>query len=67
MEATGEPYYPVPTPEARAMADRYREAAAAEARTTFIGRLGRYQYYNMDQVVAQALHESRKLAALARP
>ena len=33
----------------------------------FVGRLGTYKYYNMDQVVAQSLALYRKLADLRRP
>ena len=61
-EETGEPYYPIPGPESRSLAEQYRQAAESEPHTTFLGRLGRYRYYNMDQVVAQALHEFHKLA-----
>jgi UDP-galactopyranose mutase len=47
--------YPVPRPENRALYERYAQLAAAERGVTFVGRLARYQYLNMDQVVAQAL------------
>ena len=53
--AVGDPYYPVPRPENRALYERYAALAAAERDVTFVGRLARYQYLNMDQVVAQAL------------
>ncbi len=53
--AEGEPYYPIPRPENRALYDAYRELAGALDHVTFVGRLGTYHYYNMDQVVAQAL------------
>jgi len=33
---------------------------------TFVGRLARYQYLNMDQVTAQALATFEKLAASGR-
>ncbi len=52
--ADGDPYYPVPRPENRRLYERYAALAAAED-VTFVGRLARYQYLNMDQVVAQAL------------
>ncbi|WP_189068567.1 UDP-galactopyranose mutase [Deinococcus radiotolerans] len=59
--AEGDPYYPVPRPE---NAERYR-AYEALTRTrpdvTFVGRLATYRYYNMDQVVAQALTTYRRL------
>jgi UDP-galactopyranose mutase len=32
---------------------------------TFVGRLATYKYYNMDQVVAQALMTFRKIAERA--
>lgn len=57
----GDPYYPVPAPAARELYERY--AALAEAHSdsvTFTGRLATYKYYNMDQVVAQALAEARR-------
>ncbi|MHB8367208.1 MAG: UDP-galactopyranose mutase [Acidithiobacillus sp.] len=52
----GDPYYPVPRPENDALYQQYREMADAEASVTFVGRLAQYRYYNMDQVVASALH-----------
>jgi hypothetical protein len=54
-EAEGDPYYPVPTQAAAALARRYAERAAATPDVYFVGRLGTYRYYNMDQCVAQAL------------
>lgn len=57
----GDPYYPVPAPESRALYDKYAALARSVCReVTFTGRLGTYKYYNMDQVVAQALAESRR-------
>jgi UDP-galactopyranose mutase len=53
--ADGDPYYPVPRPENRELYQRYAALAARETCVTFVGRLARYQYLNMDQVVAQAL------------
>jgi len=54
-------YYPVPTPEAQQLAEKYRRRAARESAVTFLGRLANYRYFNMDQVVALALAEFRKL------
>jgi len=51
----GEPYYPVPRPENRELYKRYERLAASCEDVTFVGRLARYQYLDMDQVVAQAL------------
>ncbi len=51
-----EPYYPVPTSENRRIYSMYRERAESEAgRIVFAGRLGSYQYLNMDQAVGAAL------------
>jgi UDP-galactopyranose mutase len=57
----GEPYYPVPCSEARALYKRYEALALSEKNVTFIGRLATYQYLNMDQVVGQAMAAFRKL------
>ena len=51
----GDPYYPIPRPENRELYHRYEALAAARPDVLFVGRLARYQYLNMDQVVAQAL------------
>jgi UDP-galactopyranose mutase len=51
----GEPYYPVPTAGSRDLYRRYAELASAEEDVTFVGRLARYQYLDVDQVTAQAL------------
>jgi UDP-galactopyranose mutase len=59
----GDPYYPVPTPENGALYKRYAELASLTKRVHFVGRLGTYRYYNMDQVVAQALTLCKQLAA----
>ena len=53
--AEGDPYYPVPRPENAALFRRYQALADAMPAVTFVGRLATYRYYNMDQVVAQAL------------
>src|SRR5690606_10617763 len=53
--ADGDPYYPVPQPRNAALYRKYQELADATTGVHFLGRLGTYKYYNMDQVVAQAL------------
>jgi UDP-galactopyranose mutase len=60
-QAEGDPYYPIPRPENKALYKRYEEAANNEANVVFVGRLATYQYYNMDQVVAQALATFKRL------
>ncbi|RXN88226.1 UDP-galactopyranose mutase [Achromobacter aloeverae] len=51
----GDPYYPIPRPENAALYRRYQALADEETGVRFVGRLATYRYYNMDQVVAQAL------------
>ena len=51
----GDPYYPVPRPENAELYKRYQALAEATPDVHFVGRLATYKYYNMDQVVAQAL------------
>lgn len=53
--AEGEPYYPIPRAENGKLYRRYQAEATRLKNVWFIGRLGTYRYYNMDQVVAQAL------------
>ncbi len=62
--ADGEPYYPIPRDDNRALYERYRKLAARETHVTFAGRLAEYRYYNMDQVVASALVKFEALAAV---
>lgn len=57
----GDPYYPVPKPENAALYQRYKELSALVPNVHFVGRLGTYRYYNMDQVVGQALTLYKKL------
>jgi len=61
----GDPYYPVPRPENAALYKQYEALAREHAAVTFVGRLGTYRYYNMDQVVGQALATYRRMTASA--
>jgi UDP-galactopyranose mutase len=63
----GDPYYPVPRPE---NAERYRRYEALAKETSdvwFVGRLATYRYYNMDQVVGQALAAFRRMETALPP
>ena len=59
--AEGDPYYPIPREENQRLFKRYEALADAEPGVTFVGRLATYRYYNMDQVVGQALMTYRKM------
>ena len=60
--AEGDPYYPIPNDETRALYKQYEQLAAQLEDVTFVGRLARYQYLDMHQVVAQALTTFEKLS-----
>lgn len=62
--AEGDPYYPIPRPENAALYARYKELADRQSDVHFVGRLATYKYYNMDQVVAQALVTYRKISGV---
>ncbi|MDQ3880854.1 MAG: UDP-galactopyranose mutase [Chloroflexota bacterium] len=53
--AIGDPYYPIPRAANQALYKRYAALAVETPNVHFVGRLATYRYYNMDQVVAQAL------------
>jgi UDP-galactopyranose mutase len=63
-KADGDPYYPVPRPANQERFKAYEELARATPDVFFAGRLATYRYYNMDQVVAQALTLAKKLIPL---
>ena len=63
----GDPYYPIPRPENQALYKKYRAAAEELDDVWFVGRLGAYQYLNMDQVVGQALATFDRIDATRTP
>jgi UDP-galactopyranose mutase len=62
----GDPYYPIPRPENATLYKKYERLAAEATGVHFVGRLATYKYYNMDQVVAQALTLCAKLFGSTR-
>ena len=59
----GDPYYPIPRAENQALYKRYEALADEAGDATFVGRLATYRYYNMDQIVGQALATFRRIDA----
>jgi UDP-galactopyranose mutase len=59
--AVGDPYYPIPRPENQELFKRYEALADETDGVTFVGRLATYRYYNMDQIVGQALATFRRI------
>jgi UDP-galactopyranose mutase len=60
---TGDPYYPIPQVEQQQRFKAYERLANELTRVRFIGRLATYRYYNMDQVVGQALASFNRIVA----
>ena len=58
-----EPYYPMNDEKNNALYARYRELADQEEHVIFGGRLGMYRYFDMHQVVREALKFVRKALA----
>jgi hypothetical protein len=65
--AEGDPYYPIPRPENQVLSRSTRRWRMQRDDVLFLGRLGTYRYYNMDQVVGQALATHRRLPSDAAP
>jgi UDP-galactopyranose mutase len=59
---SGDPYYPVPRAENQQLFKAYEQLANMTSNTVFIGRLATYRYYNMDQVVGQALAAFKRIS-----
>ena len=59
--AEGDPYYPIPRPENQELFKKYEALGDATEGVTFVGRLATYRYYNMDQIVGQALATFRRM------
>ena len=65
-QATGDPYYPIPRKENASIYTKYKALADNTENVYFVGRLATYKYYNMDQIVAQALTEYGKIVGMKR-
>ena len=65
-QAEGDPYYPIPRKENADIYQKYKALADAETDVHFVGRLATYKYYNMDQIVAQALTTYGKIVGMKR-
>jgi UDP-galactopyranose mutase len=50
-----ERYYPIESPQNRALYEKYLAEAKKSLNIHFLGRLGEYRYYNMDAAIERAL------------
>ena len=57
-----DPYYPVPNEESKKLYEKYRHLSESLNNVHFLGRLGTYKYYNMDQVVAMTLKFAKNIS-----
>lgn len=64
--AEGDAYYPVPRRENADLYAKYKALSDATPDVHFVGRLATYKYYNMDQIVAQALTLYAKMTSTKR-
>lgn len=65
-KSEGDPYYPIPRPDNAALYKKYHALAEQNPSIHFVGRLATYKYYNMDQVVGQALTVFSRLSGTKR-
>ena len=65
-QAEGDPYYPIPRSENAELYKKYQALADATEGVHFVGRLATYRYYNMDQVIAQALAVYARMCGVDR-
>lgn len=54
------PYYPIRLVKEKSILENYLEKSKLEKKISFVGRLGTYQYLDMDQTIAEALKLSRE-------
>lgn len=59
----GDPYYPIPNDNNASLLKKYVVEAEKLKTVHFVGRLATYRYYNMDQVVAQALSTFERMSS----
>ena len=65
-KSEGDAYYPVPRKENAAIYAKYKALVDNTPGIHFVGRLATYKYYNMDQIVAQALTVYAKMVSAKR-
>lgn len=60
----GDPYYPVPTVENKALYSRLVKMTQDIPQVQFVGRLANYKYFNMDEAISNALQVFRNKSFL---
>jgi UDP-galactopyranose mutase len=68
-KSEGDPYYPVPAEENKALYKKYEALAAkeeTEKNVFFTGRLATYRYLNTDEVIEMAFETFDKISEKCR-
>jgi UDP-galactopyranose mutase len=65
-QSEGDAYYPIPRKENSVLYAKYKTLADNTPGIYFVGRLATYKYYNMDQIVGQALTTYAKMMSSTR-
>jgi len=65
-QSEGDPYYPIPRAQNAEINAKYQALVNDTPGLYFVGRLASYKYYNMDQVVGQALTLYAKISQKKR-
>lgn len=60
-DGSNEPYYPINNDENERIYNLYKQKAEKLKNIHFGGRLGKYKYYDMHQIIASALKDSKKI------
>lgn len=60
-EEGDDPYYPVNNKKNKALYNQYKDLADKESNVSFAGRLGSYQYFDMDDTIRAAMNLFEKL------
>jgi len=60
-KSSGDPYYPVNDEKNQKIYDSYKSLSLENSKINFGGRLAEYKYYDMHQIISQALNFSSKV------
>lgn len=55
-----EPYYPISDSKNASLYEKYKDLGKTEEKVFFGGRLGKYKYFDMDDVIYEAMKDTKK-------
>lgn len=56
-----EPYYPISDSKNASLYEKYKDLGKTEEKVFFGGRLGKYKYFDMDDVIYEAMKDTKEL------